>query len=68
MKGKTIQRIRPMTKSEVADFGWFERGVVIEFTDGSYLLASRDSEGNGPGALFGFDAVANKEQNFYPSK
>lgn len=52
LKGKTVKRVRYMTVEEVADMGWHAAAPVIEFTDGSWILASADDEGNGAGALF----------------
>jgi hypothetical protein len=44
-----------MTRKEASDEGWddYETRSVIEFSDGTLIYASRDEEGNGPGALFG---------------
>jgi len=52
--GKTVSGVRALTDSEVADLLWYdgEVGVVLEFTDGTYLILSKDEEGNGAG--FGF--------------
>jgi hypothetical protein len=55
LKGKTVKRVRYMTTEEVADMGWQAAAPVIEFTDGSWILASRDDEGNDAGALFTSD-------------
>ena len=54
LEGKTVSGVRALTDSEVADLLWYdgEVGVVIEFTDGTYLILSKDEEGNGAG--FGF--------------
>jgi hypothetical protein len=43
-----------MTPAELAGYAWGgeEPAVVLELEDGSRLFASRDPEGNGPGALF----------------
>ena len=55
--GHKVTRVRPMTKTELAEEGWDERRggtpVVLVFSNGAKLYASRDDEGNGPGALFG---------------
>jgi len=32
--------------------GWYSRAPVIVFTDGSWIIASSDDEGNEAGALF----------------
>ncbi len=56
--GKKVVKLRPMTKREMTAQGW-EYGrrscVIIELEGGIKLYASRDEEGNGPGALFGTD-------------
>lgn len=57
--GKKLVAIRPMTPIEKADEGWDfggEETAVLEFEDGTVLFASRDYEGNGPGAIFGKNA------------
>lgn len=55
--GKTIARIRPMTPQELQAECWehdrYQQATVIELNDGTLLYPSRDTEGNGPGALFG---------------
>lgn len=50
--GKTIKNVRYMTDEEIMNNGWCNRPLVIFFTDGSYMYASQDDEGNGAGALF----------------
>ena len=54
LEGKTVSGVRAMTDDEVSQMMWYdgEVGVVIEFTDGTYLILSKDEEGNGAG--FGF--------------
>lgn len=52
LAGKTVERVRYMTPEEVENFGFNAAAPVIEFTDGSWILASRDDEGNDAGALF----------------
>jgi hypothetical protein len=58
--GRTIKEIRPMTDSELKNEGWAtdHHGVpaIIVLDNGDRIYASRDDEGNGPGALFGMDA------------
>jgi hypothetical protein len=54
--GKKITDVRYMDESEMEQYGWDRAGVII-FLDGdedwdSWLIPSRDGEGNGPGALF----------------
>lgn len=62
--GKRIIAVRNMTEEEAADEGWtFGRHgapTVIVLDDGTRVYASRDPEGNGPGALFGADGESNK--------
>ena len=41
-----------MTEQEMNDFGWYNRSIVIFFTDGSYMIPQQDNEGNGAGALW----------------
>lgn len=53
MVGKRIKVIRPLTRAELGFNGWHENTTAIELDDGTLIFASRDSEGNGPGALFG---------------
>lgn len=53
--GKTVETVRPLTKSECEGFGWdYERedAFVVVFTDGTALIPSQDPEGNGAGHLF----------------
>ena len=54
MLGTTIADVREMTEGEMDDEGWEGMaGAVIVLSDGTRLFASRDSEGNGPGVIFG---------------
>jgi len=55
--GLKITAIRPMTKKEVDGEAWDSRHpiVAIEFDNGDVIYASRDEEGNGPGAIFGYN-------------
>ena len=54
LNGLTIVAVRPMTKAELKAEGWEGRkAICLEFHDGTILYPSQDSEGNGPGALFG---------------
>lgn len=64
LTGKTIRAIRPMTQEELEREGWPTAGdhgqqvMCIEVDIGTdepvTLFPSRDSEGNGPGVMFGF--------------
>lgn len=55
--GRTITRVRLMTKAEAEKEGWtigrYDDPIVIELDDGAVLYASQDDEGNGPGVMFG---------------
>ena len=57
IKGRKIKAVRALTQKEMANLGWdrvrvLPVGIVLD--DGTVLVASRDEEGNGPGAMFGF--------------
>ena len=55
LTGKTVKTVRPMTSKEMERESWTGApALVIEFVDGTLVYPSRDEEGNGPGALFGF--------------
>jgi len=54
-KGKTVSRIEYLTDKEVDDMLWYSRAPVIVFTDGSWIIASADDEGNDAGAFFTSD-------------
>lgn len=54
--GRTIVEVRPMTDAELQEEGWEDWNEVpaaLVLDDGTVLYPSRDTEGNGPGALFG---------------
>jgi hypothetical protein len=59
IEGRKILRLRPMTEAELAREGWDldAHGVptALELEGGIVLYASCDPEGNGPGALFGYE-------------
>ena len=61
--GKTIVKIRLMTKKEMEEEGWEVSShgapTAIELSGGTVIYPSRDSEGNGGGALFGYDKDGN---------
>lgn len=58
--GKKVVEARYMTEKEKDEFGFECKGVKIVFNDGSWLVPSRDDEGNDAGALLG----ANKNGNW----
>ena len=52
--GKTVARVRSVSKEEMDDLMWFESSnptCVIEFTDDTYAVVMADPEGNGTGFL-----------------
>lgn len=55
LKGKTISKARYMTESEAKQFMWYNRPVVIEFTDGTIMIPQSDDEGNDGGVLWMLD-------------
>lgn len=50
--GKTIRRVRYLNDREIEDIGWDKSALVIEFTDGHWIVAMRDDEGNDAGSLW----------------
>jgi len=53
LEGKKIVEARYLTPEEAdKTFGWYQRGIVIFFDDGTDMVVSQDDEGNGPGSLF----------------
>jgi hypothetical protein len=63
--GKTIATVRTMKKSELELFSLDYGTEVIEFTDGTRLIALRDAEGNGPGQMIYAEGKGKKQ--FYVS-
>jgi len=53
--GRKVKAVRKMTAKELESEGWSGQAppVVIVFDNGDRVFASCDSEGNGPGVLFG---------------
>lgn len=52
MVGQRIKGVRWVSAAEADEYGWEERPFEIELENGVLICASRDPEGNGPGALF----------------
>jgi hypothetical protein len=50
--GKTIRRVRYLNDRETEDIGWTKSGLVIEFTDGHWIIAMSDDEGNEAGSIW----------------
>ena len=59
IEGAKIVAVRPMTRKEMKEEGWEINmdgaPAVLVLDNGAKLYASQDSEGNGPGAIFGAD-------------
>jgi len=55
--GKTIKAVRYMTDKEAEDSMWYNKPLVIFFTDGTYIFPMADDEGNNGGALDGSDGL-----------
>lgn len=56
LTGKTIKLVRPLLDDEYDEMMWDTYGdneiaLVIQFTDGSYIVPMADPEGNGAGFL-----------------
>jgi len=51
--GQKIKTMRPMTRDEMEEQYWDGEGTVLVLENGVKLYPSRDSEGNGPGVIFG---------------
>lgn len=49
--GKTIRSVFYMGAGDMENMGWYKRPVVIQFTDGTFIIPQRDDEGNDGGAL-----------------
>ena len=50
--GKTIRRVRYLDDREREDIGWIHSGLVIEFTDGHWIVAMSDDKGEDAGAVW----------------
>jgi hypothetical protein len=53
LKGKVVESVRYLSKAEQEAMDWYNRPIVIQFTDGTIIFPSQDDEGNDGGALFG---------------
>lgn len=52
LNGKTIKNVSWLGDNTMKDLMWYNRPVVIEFTDGSILMPQSDDEGNDGGAMY----------------
>jgi len=50
--GKTIRRVRYFNERETEEMGWISNGLVIEFTDGHWIVPMSDNKGNEAGAIW----------------
>jgi hypothetical protein len=62
--GKTIRRVRYLNNQEIEDLGWTRSNVVVEFTDGHWIVPMMDDEGNDSGVLW---TSSGSELNIIPS-
>lgn len=58
--GKTIKKVQYLSREDAQKMGWYKRPLVIVFTDGSFIYAMRDDEGNDAGAMWGRDEEENE--------
>ena len=61
MIGAKIKKVRLMNETELSNEGWEhdEYIIAIELDNQTVIYASRDYEGNGGGAIFGYDKKTN---------
>jgi hypothetical protein len=59
LAGQTITAAKYMTDEDAENLGWYQRGLFIGLSNGSYLIVQQDDEGNGPGALYLMDKNGN---------
>ena len=52
LAGQTITAARYLTDEEAGKLGWYQRGLALGLSNGTYLIVQQDDEGNGPGALY----------------
>jgi hypothetical protein len=50
--GKRVAKVRYMTAEEAEAFMWDKRPLLIQFTDGDFLIPQMDDEGNDGGAMY----------------
>jgi len=56
LRGLTIATVFYMDETDAEEMGWVHRPLIIQFTNGSQLMAQADDEGNDGGALLWADA------------
>jgi hypothetical protein len=52
LKGKTIKNVSWLGDKDMEQSMWYKRPVVIEFTDGSFIIPQSDDEGNDGGSMY----------------
>ena len=52
LQGKTIKEVTWLSDDEMKETGFYKRPVVIEFTDGSFIIPQEDDEGNDGGSMY----------------
>ena len=50
--GRTVVGVRALNQEELDNMDWYGHVPVLIFDDGTEIIASQDSEGNGPGVFF----------------
>ena len=61
MIGAKIKKVRYMNKTELRNEGWDNDDIIaIELDNKTVIYASRDYEGNGGGAIFGYEKDTNR--------
>jgi len=50
--GKVVSHVRYTTEKETDELDWAWEAPIIFFTDGTYIMASADDEGNNSGAFW----------------
>lgn len=68
LKGKIIVKVRNLTEEELQVEGWDKDKVVsaLVLNDGTLIYPSIDTEGNGPGELFGQGKHSARNSAFKP--
>ena len=55
LEGKTIRKVGYISTKCAEDIGWYQRGLMLQLDDDTYVYVQQDDEGNGPGALLLID-------------
>lgn len=51
LQGRTIVSADYLDDTECRNFGWDQKGIVLQLDDRSLVIVMQDPEGNGPGAI-----------------